>query len=40
MKKSIVQRIFSYGDETEQEEIIRFYGKEEVYRILSIVTLR
>lgn len=40
MKNSIVQRIFSYGNEREQEEIIRFYGKEEVDRILKIVKLR
>lgn len=40
MRNAIVQRIFSYGDENEQEEITRFYGKEEVDRILSIVTLR
>ena len=40
MKKSIVQRIFSYGDEIEKEEITRFYGKDEVEQILSQVTLR
>ena len=40
MKNSIVQRVFSYGNEEEQKEIIRFYGKEEVDRILTIVKLR
>jgi addiction module HigA family antidote len=40
MKNSIIQRIFSYGDEKEQDEIIRFYGKKEVEKILSIVKLR
>jgi len=40
MKRSIVQRIFSYGTETEQEEITRFYGKNEVEKILSIIQLR
>jgi addiction module HigA family antidote len=32
-KVAVIKRIFSYGDEEEQEEIIRFYGKEEVSRI-------
>lgn len=40
MKNSIVQRIFSYGSEIEQEEIRRFYGSDEVDRVLSIVKLR
>lgn len=40
MKKSIIQRIFSYGNEIEQEEIRRFYGTNEVDKILSIVKLR
>ncbi|WP_396178210.1 transcriptional regulator [Flavobacterium sp.] len=40
MRNAVVQRIFSYGNEEEQAEITRFYGKEEVDRILSIVTLR
>lgn len=40
MKRSIIQRVFSYGNETEQEEIIRFYGKNEVDKILSIIKLR
>jgi addiction module HigA family antidote len=30
MKISVVKRVFAYGDKIEQEEIIRFYGKEEV----------
>ena len=40
MKRSVIQRIYSYGDETEQEEINRFYGKDEVEKILSTVKLR
>jgi addiction module HigA family antidote len=40
MKKSIIQRVFSYGNEIEQEEIRRFYGTNEVDKILSIVKLR
>ena len=40
MKKSIIQRIFSYGNEIEQEEIRHFYGKPEVEKILSTVILR
>jgi plasmid maintenance system antidote protein VapI len=39
MRNSVVQRIFSYGIEEEKDEIIRFYGKEEVDRILKIVKL-
>lgn len=30
MKRSVIERIFSYGEEEEQKEIIRFYGKERV----------
>ena len=33
MKKSIIKRVFSYGNEEEQDEIIRFYGKNEVHKI-------
>lgn len=40
MRNAVVQRIFSYGTEEEQQEIIRFYGKAEVDRILKIVKLR
>ncbi|WP_410500994.1 DUF6922 domain-containing protein [Flavobacterium sp. ACAM 123] len=29
-KVSIVKRVFAYGNKIDQEEIIRFYGKEEV----------
>ncbi|MFV5699164.1 HigA family addiction module antitoxin [Flavobacterium sp. ZT3R17] len=32
-KVAVVKRVFSRGTEIEQEEIIRFYGKEEVDRI-------
>ena len=30
MKRSVIERIFSYGEEEEQKEIIKFYGKEKV----------
>ena len=40
MKRSVIERIFSYGDEFEQVEIIKFYGKSEVDAILKKVTLR
>lgn len=33
MKISIVKRVFAYGNKTEQDEIIRFYGKDEVAKI-------
>ncbi|MFV7236684.1 HigA family addiction module antitoxin [Flavobacterium sp. ZB4R12] len=33
MKVSIVKRVFAYGNKTEQEEITRFYGKDEVSKI-------
>jgi len=36
MKISIVRRVFAYGTEAEQAEIIRFYGKEEVEKINSL----
>lgn len=32
-KKFVIKRVFSYGSVEEQNEIIRFYGKEEVERI-------
>ena len=40
MKKSIIQRVFSYGNEIEQEEIKCFYGKNEVDKILLTIKLR
>jgi antitoxin HigA-1 len=40
MKKSIIKRIYSYGDQSEQAEINRFYGKNEVEEILSKIELR
>ena len=40
MKKSIIQRVFSYGNEIEQEEIRRFYGKEDVDANLLTIKLR
>jgi antitoxin HigA-1 len=33
MKRAVITRVFAYGNEEEQQEIIRFYGKEEVERI-------
>jgi addiction module HigA family antidote len=33
MKRAVITRVFAYGDDEEQQEIIRFYGKEEVERI-------
>ncbi len=33
MKKSIIKRVFSYGNKIEQDEIVRFYGKVEVNKI-------
>ncbi len=40
MKRSIIQRVFSYGNELEQEEIRNFYGLNEVDKILSNIKLR
>ena len=40
MKRSIIQRVFSYGNKTEQKEITDFYGKQEVDEILSKIELR
>ena len=40
MKKSIIKRIFSYGNELEQEEIRNFYGTNEVDNILLNIELR
>ena len=40
MKRAVIQRVFSYGNDEEQKEIIRFYGKNEVDKMLSIVKLR
>jgi addiction module HigA family antidote len=33
MKRAVITRVFAYGTKEEQEEIIRFYGKDEVDRI-------
>ncbi|MBC7440873.1 MAG: helix-turn-helix domain-containing protein [Flavobacterium sp.] len=30
MKRTVVERVFSYGNDEEQQEIIRFYGKNKV----------
>ena len=35
MKRSVIERIFSYGDEFEQAEIVEFYGKSEVDLVLD-----
>lgn len=40
MKRAVIQRVFSYGNDIEQEEIKRFYGEDEVDKMLSIVELR
>lgn len=40
MKKSIILRVFSYGNELEQEEIRKFYGSNEVDKMLSNIILR
>ncbi len=34
-KKAIIKRIFEKGNQTEKDEIIRFYGKESVESILN-----
>jgi plasmid maintenance system antidote protein VapI len=35
MKKSVIRRVIERGNETERAEIIRFYGEEEVVKILK-----
>ena len=35
MKRAVITRVFEYGNEEEQQEIIRFYGKEEVEMICN-----
>ena len=35
MKRSVIERIFSYGNEIEQAEIVEFYGKSEVDLVLD-----
>lgn len=37
-RKSIIRRVFEYGDEQAIKEIIRFYGKNEVTDILTAIT--
>lgn len=34
-KRAVIERVFERGDEDERTEIIRFYGQEEVARILN-----
>lgn len=36
MKIGVIKRVFSYGTDDEQEEINRFYGKNEVNKIRSL----
>lgn len=36
MKRAVITRVFSYGNEAEQTEIIRFYGNDEVERINAL----
>jgi plasmid maintenance system antidote protein VapI len=33
-KRAVIERVFEYGNQTEQEEIRRFYGEEEVLKYL------
>lgn len=33
MKRAVITRVFAYGTKEEQQEIIRFYGQEEVDKI-------
>lgn len=40
MKRAIIHRIYSYGNENEQTEIKHFYGENEVEEILSKMKLR
>ena len=35
----IIQRIFEYGNQQEIEEIIRFYGREKVEKVLNAIPL-
>lgn len=39
-KKAVIKRVFERGDETEKNEIIRFYGREEVDSILNDKNLK
>ena len=34
-KRAVIERVFERGNEVEQEEVIRFYGQEEVNRYLD-----
>jgi antitoxin HigA-1 len=36
MKRAVISRVFTYGTKEEQEEIIRFYGKEEVEKMKTL----
>ena len=40
MKRAIIQRVFSYGSDIEQEEIRKFYGENEVDKMLLTIELR
>lgn len=35
MKKSVIRRVFERGNEVERNEITRFYGEEEISRIMK-----
>lgn len=39
-KEFVIKRIFSYGNNEEQEEILRFYGKEVVNQIIKFNPLK
>jgi addiction module HigA family antidote len=37
-KRAVIERVFQRGDKTEQAEITRFYGEEEVSRYLTCLS--
>lgn len=39
MKRGVIERVFSYGNNDEQKEIIRFYSKNEVDSVLNKVVV-
>ncbi|GHT29673.1 hypothetical protein AGMMS49574_07090 [Bacteroidia bacterium] len=34
-KRAVIERVFDYGNKTEQEEIMRFYGEEDILKYLN-----
>jgi plasmid maintenance system antidote protein VapI len=34
-KRAVIERVFERGNETEKEEIIRFYGEDEINKVLK-----